>query len=603
MTKLFPESPQLFRLSSRREALILGGGSLILALIFCYPLLCDFQYLGPGLNGWLLAGPDLTHFSALPINGDSDMFAELRWVPFYTVRHFHQFPFWNPYKCGGMSMLGNPESGIVTPFLLFYVILGLVPGLLVEIWLHVAIGFAGGYLLGRELNLRPIASLALAGMFMSSSWLPLHVSVGHLNFLPAVYFPWIIALLFAACRMRRWYPAALAGLFCAMTLTEGNYTFVYAAMLVGIVALTLTVVRFDLRPLAVAAIIGMFALAFGAIKLIPVTDWLTLHPRPEFGASWLTMRNSLISIFSRNQDLYRESTGPFYFCEFGGYFGAPFVVLAIIGAIGAGRSTLPWLLGVAAFFDLFRGDIGPHPLIKYVRQIPFGNNMGMCGRWVIPLIFCLSVLVALGAQLLSDHWGRWGPRIALLLVVAGLVDGWVVSSPNYRYLSHTPFEGPQNSASFRQYWVDNPVVMTYIAEANMGSVDCSAYGYHVSRGNVLGYNEPGYRGEYFVLGEGGAKQLGWSPNRLRFDVSAQAPATLVINQNFDKDWQLTSGQGTIVSERDLLAVQVPAGREELTLTYRPAHIVWALLLTFLAAVGAISLWLWETRNYRDVSQT
>src|SRR4029077_12601296 len=103
--------------------------------------------------------------------------------------------------------------------------------------------------------------------------------------------------------------------------------------------------RFDLRPLAVAAIIGIFALAFGAIKLIPVTDWLTLHPRPEFGASWLTLRNSLISIFSRNQDLYRESTGPFYFCEFGGYFGAPFVVLATIGLIGAGRRALPWAIG------------------------------------------------------------------------------------------------------------------------------------------------------------------------------------------------------------------------------------------------------------------
>jgi hypothetical protein len=94
------------------------------------------------------------------------MFAQPALGSLLHVTHFHQWPFWNPYKCGAMPMLGNPESGIVTPFLLFYLILGLIPGMLLdEIYLHVAIMFAGGYVFGRELGLVPLAALVLAAMF------------------------------------------------------------------------------------------------------------------------------------------------------------------------------------------------------------------------------------------------------------------------------------------------------------------------------------------------------------------------------------------------------------------------------------------------------
>ena len=135
-------------------------------------------------------------------------------VPYYTLTHFHQFPFWDPYKCGGMTMLGNPESSIVTPFLLLYLIFGLIPGMLLEIYLHVAIMFAGGYIFGRELGLVPLAALVLAAFFPSSSWLSLHIAMGHLNFLSVAYIPWTLALLLASCRLHRWHLAMLGGLLC-----------------------------------------------------------------------------------------------------------------------------------------------------------------------------------------------------------------------------------------------------------------------------------------------------------------------------------------------------------------------------------------------------
>jgi hypothetical protein len=382
-------------------------------------------------------------------------------------------------------------------------------------------------------------------------------------------------------------------LFCALTLTEGNYTFLYAAILVAIVATTLMLTTLSVRPLLMAAVIGVFALSLCALKFIPAAETLRIHPK-VFGASWLTWDGAMTSLFSRNQSAYAPSPGAFYMVEYGGYLSAAFVALALAGIVAGPRRALPWVVGSLLFFLLFMGDTGPHALVTYVRILPLGQNIGICGRWVIPLTFCVGVLAALGAQFVCGHWGHWGPRVAVVLLGVGLLDSWVVGSPNYRYLFHYDSERPPRSESFRQFWVETPIFMTYIAEANMGSVNCQGFGYNVPPNPMLlGYNQAGYRGEYFMSGAGTVEQTEWSPNRLSFDVSATAPSTLVINQNFDIDWQLLSGSGTMTSDHGRLAVAVPQGHQPLTLFYEPKHIVLALLVTLAGWVAFVLLWWWE----------
>ncbi len=392
-----PTRPEVY--FAREEIKQLAILSFAFAFVLIYPLFCDSDVaLGRGIGLWLLR-PELGHFATVPSDGaDRDMFAQLRWVPYYTLTHFHQLPFWNPYKCGGMPMLGNPESAIVTPFILIYLIFGLVPGMILEIYLHVAIMFAGGYLFGRELGLVPLAALVLAAMFPSSSWLSLHVAVGHLNFLSIAYIPWILALLIASCRLRRWHLAMLGGLRCGLTLTEGNYGFIFAAMLVALFAVWYAIVQLSIRPLLVAAVIGIFALAFGLPKLIPTAELLTINPR-NWGLSYLTWRGVLISLFSRDQDLDHPMIASFFFSEYAGYIGAPFILLALTGVIGNLRKSIPWVIGAYFFLMLYRGDTGPNVPTVWMRYLPLGGDLGLCGRWVIPLFFCVTVLAARRAEI------------------------------------------------------------------------------------------------------------------------------------------------------------------------------------------------------------
>ena len=140
--------------------------------------------------------------------------------------------------------------------------------------------------------------------------------------------------------------------------------------------------------------------------------------------------------------------------------------------------------------------------------------------------------------------------MATVLLVVGLADSWAVCSANYRYLFAEDSQKPASSNSFLQYWNDGLEIqtITYIAQANLGAVNCTSHGYYVSRGGVLGYNEPGYHGEYSLSGNGTVTETDWSPNSLRFDLSADSAATLVINQNFDEGWTIAYGHGMMASK-------------------------------------------------------
>lgn len=593
-------------LLSRRETWWLVVGSLAFATIYFYPVLCDYQYFGPGLAGWLNRWPDWSHLTTVPREGDRDLFASLRWSTYYTVWHFHQMPYWSPYRCGGMPLLADPEAAVVSPYLLLYGLFGLMPGMLLEIWLHLAIAFAGGYVLGREMGLRTTACVALAGMFPSSSWLALHVAAGHVNFLSETYVPWTIALLYASYRTERWLPTMLGGLLFGLSATEGNYAIVHGAMLLGLAALGLAAARFSLRPFLVAALIGVFGLAFAAPKLIPTAELLSIYPR-DLGISYLTWWGALVSVFSHDQDLAHAFTGPFFFSEYGNYISAPFAALGLAGILGGWRKSIVWTLGFVLFFALFLGDRGPYWPSIYFRMLPMMHNMGLSGRWGIPLVFCAGMLAAIGAQVLLELRGPWPPRIAKALVLIGMIDAWIVCSPNYRYLVQPPGPMLPVSREFRQYYTPEATIMTPVAMANMGSVSCAGYGYavpqggfldssgHLQRGNARGYNETGYRGEYFIAGPGEVRQLRWTPNLIAYEIDAPAPTSLVINQNYFPGWRLARGNGTVYSADGLIGVHIPAGSQQIELEFTPTHIAAAFSIAFSALAILILVWWIETR--------
>jgi hypothetical protein len=121
------------------------------------------------LFGVLFSYPIILHLTGTTVQDDWDFESELHWVAYYTVVHFHRFPLWDPYKCGGLGMLANPQSRFLTPFFPLHLVFGPSVGAHLEIPLHLAIAWAGGYTLARLLGIRPLGAAVDATVFPSSS--------------------------------------------------------------------------------------------------------------------------------------------------------------------------------------------------------------------------------------------------------------------------------------------------------------------------------------------------------------------------------------------------------------------------------------------------
>jgi len=260
--------------------------SVVFALCFGYPIL---SHLWRG------------DISSYP-QSDWDYYLQLRWVPFYTITHFHQFPFWNPYKCGGMPVLVNPVSALFTPFLLLDLWFGPVTGARLQIVAHIAIAFGGAYALARVLGISKLGAIACASAFAGSSWYYLRVETGHLNFMPGAYAPWSIAMLYLGSLRRRLMPAALGGLVMAAALMEGGiHPVLQVVLLLALLAPMLAVQRRTLFPLLVLATMGVFAAGFASVELLPGLSYMGIHARPISPDEITDVRPLLQSLFSHDQ--------------------------------------------------------------------------------------------------------------------------------------------------------------------------------------------------------------------------------------------------------------------------------------------------------------
>jgi hypothetical protein len=91
-------------------------------------------------------------------------------------------------------------------------------------------------------------------------------------------------------------------------------------------------------------------------------------------------------------------------------------------------------------------------------------------------------------------------------------------------------------------------------------------------------------------------QTDWAPNRVDLRVSLVRPARVYVNQNWHPGWHASGG--TVIDDRGLLAVDVPAGTRDVVLRFLPRS---AILggLTSLAAL-AVAVYVWMRTKTNDV---
>ena len=564
--------------TTKREIVLAALGATAFALAFCHPM-----------RG---------HLGEAGYHHDWDLLWQLDWAACGAVMRHHQLPLWNPYKCGGMPLLANPHSRILTPFFLLHLLFGPVAGLHLEIPVHLAIGWAGGYMLARIQGLGPLAAVAGASLFLGSSWIALRLAVGHLVYLPSLYLPWIAALVWLGAVRRSPLFAALAGLLVAITLGEGGVYPVPHALLLGVLlSSTLAIARRSPWPLLAVLVFMLFSVGFAAAKLLPAYDLMRLHPRPIEGAERGSLDVLFAALFSRNQDLFRHFAGPFWgFHEYGAYVGPLGAVLALAGIAASPRRAAPWLVTAGTFLLLAMGNsLGAYSPWPLLHHLPVFSSERVPARFLIPFTLATGMLVAHGVQFLRTSVGRIGRLAAPLLVGALVLDLWLVSPANLGHM----FGGEQvvrpaapeftQTVTTAAHWE-----MLSVARANMGAIDCHEYTIFTTK--VRGADQAGYRGEQYLLGSGDVRLLEWTPNALEYAVETSAPTVLVVNQNYDPGWEIREGDAEVFSQGGLLAARLLAGKQRVRLVYRSRLFRVGLAITIVSLVAALALARFERRR-------
>ena len=246
------------------------------------------------------------------------------------------------------------------------------------------------------------------------------------------------------------------------------------------------------------------------------------------------------------------------FCMLGAYLSPAFLVLGLLGVYNFPRRSLPWLVLIVAFFILGMGNyFGPYSPWVLLHNLPVFSWLRVVPRFFIMLSLCLAVLAGFGLELLA----RQKPIVivlGLLLLGAGTLDGYLIGPPNL--VNHSDPQQPlPRSQVFRQFRDTNDLQTVRVNSANMGISNCSAQ--MATRDRITASNQPGYKGEQYLLGAGSLALSRWTPETLDYDVDVESPTVMVINQNYDPPWKLYRGKGELFSHNGLIAVSLPAGKQ------------------------------------------
>ncbi len=560
------------------EPALVAGCTIVFALVASHPL-------------W-------GHFGDIDTVGDWDYFFQLQWVAYHTVTKFHQLPLWNPYKCGGAPLLGNPQSHIFTPWFALTMLLGPFAGLHMEIPVHVAIAWAGAYALARVAGARPLGAIGSAMAFGASSWFYLRMGAGGLVTFGYVYLPWSLAAVLMAAETNQPEYSIGAGLALALAFLEaGPYPVMFGVLGFALVLLPRSVIDRSIRPIIALVETGVWAAGFSAIKLVPSTLWMLQHPRPAGDIEANGLGVLWTALFESSQHTLMGSPNGWGFWEIGAYLGL-FAIPAVIGFMRP-RIAATWIIAGVILLALSLGDAVPWGLWPLLHKVPLFDSLRLPSRLLILFILVVGVMAALGFDWIASLKPPYGLYVSVFLLALCSINSMLVGPPilsdvlNNQSVAGPPINefkqiarGPGNNS------------MLIPAMQNEGVVRC--YEYVNWDTPVRSEGTPGYLGEQYIDGSGTVRVVRWTPNALSYEVDASAPTVLVINQNYDAPWRLQSGHGEVVSQGGLLAVRLPAGRQEITLRYFGIPFLSGAAITFTFAVMA--LWILRKRIWPAIQE-
>lgn len=531
-----------------------------------------------------------------------------------TVVDHHQFPFWNPYYCGGSVHLANPQTYFLSPTFLFILAFGTPIGIRLTLTAAILLAFDGTRRFARVLGLAPPAAIVAGAAYAFSGTIAQHLGGGHVGWVGFCVFPYVLHAFQRAFDVPGERRHILYGaLFLAWIFGHfGGYTYPYSLLGLGVWALLAgAYARAPRRAIGIATAMVALSAAVSAVRLVPILEFMSGHPRIRPDTDIVSPHEFLEIYAVRHRGRF-FGAHPYVWPEYGNYLGLSALVLLMVGIVLVVRCRRPlrplvWALGIFALFQI--GNIPGFPWWM-VKQLPLFRFMRAPSRFTIlvGLFACALIGVAVDWALnrlrrgdtedpppsVRRRWRlrRWAAAALLVAAPVMLVDVATFNREQWFQTLTTPPPADAVAPQFRQV-VGNKHRMYAYPRANQGSLAC----FEETPVDI----SPRLRGdlsaeEYALDGPPDAvRRRSWSPNRIEVEVDFAKPGTVVVNQNFHKSWRVTGG--ALTNHEGLLAARVPAGHHLVTFRFWPSSFFVGLAVTVTTLLLMAVMWRrWRPRT-------
>ncbi|MDB5221180.1 MAG: hypothetical protein JWO86_9107 [Myxococcaceae bacterium] len=513
-----------------------------------------------------------------------------------TIKRYGELPLWNPYYCGGFDAVAAPQTRFMSPTILLGLLFGAERAEILTVFFFTVLGMEGTYRWLRLRTTEPLAALVVAPIFALSGQYAVSYNRGWIQFMGFHLVPWILYGITLAAR-RKWQGIAVSSIAFAWMLGFAGF---FAAPLVAVAAVLESVRTLAEQPrgarwrsfamlLATASFMAMVA----CVRLWPVAETLLSAPRVMAGTPGHAPRallSALVGVLAI-KDGNTEMVGSFY-------VGAAFLALVALGSHH--RSALGGLVIAMICGWLASGYATRISAFGLLREVPTFAAIRYPERflWLGILFASGSVVGALSRVPFIGETRRWRVGTAIVLVGAVLFTIGSEIAAFHRVATNRTLGTVTTDriAEFHQAR-GNRWLAVHLESQNIGSLGC--YETHrLAESTLLRGDLP--QEEYLApdaADAGTVKRVSWSPNKIVVHADVSRPARLLVNQNWAPGWHASVGK--VVSHEGLLAVDLPAGVNDVAITFLP----WSTLggaATTITALLALALIGWRARRRGEI---
>lgn len=574
-------------------------------------------------GAWLLAGsigaaglyfrhallaPSATGF------GDWQFFHHMWEAARVSVVSYGEWPLWDPFHCGGITLWGNPQSQVTHPLFALSFAFGTTVALKIFVLVHAAFGFAGAYLFARSEGQTRGAAILVSAVWCGSGFFAWHISGGHSSFLPFYLMPALLLAWRRAARNLRGAVGVALIIFGAL-LAGATYPLPYFALVMLFDALARIIGGERVLGIFRGALVtGVLSVMVGAIRLLPIAHELAARPRNVQSRDSLSLAEFLSTLVARDH-VYRWLGHEFVWAEYGAFVGWGVIGLGFVGLLATRRLGLPGraartaAFGFLLFAALAMGDAALFAPWSLLRSLPVFDSLRVPSRFLVVVTFYLALLAGSGADVVARAFASWrlpgflfalrrsSTAVTCFCLIAVLLETQTALESVLDRWDGAPVPGVLLPAPAFHLVGDPYAGYASFPARNVGTPQCYE-ALHVvpARGLWLGDREQAR----LVDGSTGTLLRGVdTPSSSSFSARLSTPSRVLLNRNYTPDW--VTSVGTMADSDGLLAVDLPAGAHRVRVHYVPAHASIAVASTAVGLWACIGIWLFGRRRRRAVA--